>query len=51
MLSVPGSRADSGPYQIEDYRGEGKYVLSSIEDGKLINDGAEVKEEALTLVE
>ena len=51
VLSVPDSRADIGPYQIEEYRGQGKYVLSSIEDGKPINNGAEVKEEALTLIE
>ena len=51
MLTVPDSRAYTGPYQIEEYRGHGKYVLSKIDDGKPINDGAEVEEETLTLIE
>jgi hypothetical protein len=51
ILAIPNSRSPLGPYLVEEYRGEGKYVLASIQDRKLINDGAEVEEKDLTLVE
>ncbi|KAL9632055.1 MAG: hypothetical protein Q9204_003953 [Flavoplaca sp. TL-2023a] len=51
MLSDPGSRAQSGPYHVAAYRGNGKYVLANVEDGTAVNGGALVEEKDLTLLE
>ena len=51
MFSDPGSRAQSGPYHIAAYRGNGKYVLADVADGKAVNGGALIEEKDLTLLE
>lgn len=51
MLSDPGSRAQSGPYRISSYRGNGKYVLANVADGNPVNGGALIEEKDLTLLE
>ena len=50
MLSKPG-QARAGPYHVSSYKGNGKYVLSTVSGGTAVDGGALVEEKDLTLLE
>lgn len=48
---VHHSRSRTGPYYVYECRDGFKYILSNIEDGTLIDGGAEFDEDDLNLIE